>query len=51
MGALFALFGFVMLHVMCSDIYLSIKQNIGHVWLFGLHTLGKLISFNHLSKY
>jgi len=33
------------------DIYLSIKQNLGHVWLLGLHTLGKLISINHCSKY
>jgi len=24
-------------------IYLNIKQNFGHVWLLGPHTLGKLI--------
>ena len=29
------------------DVYLSIKQNLGHVWLLRPHTLGKLISFNH----
>ena len=32
----------LILHVMCF-IFLSIKQNIGHAWLFGPHTLGKLI--------
>ena len=25
-----------------SIIYLSVKQNLGHVWFLGPHTLGKL---------
>ena len=51
MKAFFTIFGFVTLRVMCSTIYLSIKQNLGYAWLLGPHTLGKLISFNHCSKY
>ena len=38
-----AIFWFITLYVMCPTIYLNIKQNLGHAWLLGLHTLGKLI--------
>ena len=40
-------------HIIYHAFYylLNIKQNIGHARLFGPHTLGKLISFNHCSKY
>ena len=33
------------------DVYLSIKLNLGHVWLLGPHALGKLITFSHYFKY
>ena len=36
-------FFFVTLYVMRSIIWLNIKQNFGHAWLLGPHTLGKLI--------
>ena len=40
------LFGiFCVVYIIC----LSIKKNFGHVWLFGPHTLGKLILFICLS--
>ena len=51
MKVFFTIFGFIILRVMRSTIYLSIKQNIGLAWPLGPHTLGKLIFFNHFSKY
>ena len=43
MKAFFTIFWFIILCVMRSTIGLNIKQNLGHVWFLGPHTLGKLI--------
>ena len=38
-----AIFSFITLCITLPIIYLNIKQNIGHTWLVGPYTLGKLI--------
>ena len=37
------IFAYDIMHYISYHFFLSVKQNIGHVWLFGPRTLGKLI--------